>query len=120
MAPLIILILYALMFLIIKALVPLEMSNEVRLAFNVVGGIGALILPIVIYSLVDFKLTQRTVNMVGKNWCHENNVEFSKVEMYKHHFALIYQESLKKSRKKFKVHFVLTTWFIKSVEWLEK
>lgn len=120
MALLIIVALYSLMFLFIKALAPLEMSNEVRLAFNLVGGIGALILPVVIYSLIDSKLTRRAVNLVGKNWCQEHNVEFNKVEMHKNHFALIYQDGGNKIRKKFRIRFILTTWFVKSVKWLEK
>lgn len=118
MALLIIAALYGLMFFLIKILVPLEMSNEARLAFNIIGGIGALILPIVIYSLIDSTLTQRAVNAIGKNWCNQNNVEFKKIETYKSHFALIYQEAGKKARRKFRVHFILTTWFVKSVEWL--
>ena len=120
MAQLIIISLYGLMFLFIKILVPLEMSNEVRLAFNIVGGIGAIILPIVIYSLIDAKLTKRAVNIIGQNWCNENKKEFNKVEMYKNHFALIYQEAGKKARKKFRIHFTPTTWFVRSVEWLNK
>ncbi|WP_223670551.1 hypothetical protein [Kangiella shandongensis] len=120
MAPLIILALYSLMFLLIKLVVPLEMSDEVRLVFNIVGGIGVLVLPIVIYSFIDFKLTQRAVNVVGKNWCQVHDKQFNKVDMHKNHFTLVYQEGNKKARKKFRVRFILTTWFVKSVEWLDK
>jgi len=117
MAQIIIISLYGLMFLFIKMLVPLEMSNGVRLAFNIVGGIGALILPIVIYFLIDVKLTKRAVNIIGRNWCNENKKEFNKVEIYKNHFALIYQEAGKKARKKFRIRFTPTTWFVNFVRY---
>jgi hypothetical protein len=108
------------MFLLIRVIVPLEMSNEVRLAFNVIGGIGALFIPIAIYAALDFKLTKRAVNKVGKNWCLANNKEFNRMEMHKNHFTLICQEAGKKIRKKFRIRFTLSTWFVRSVDWLEK
>ncbi|ACV26233.1 hypothetical protein [Kangiella koreensis] len=120
MAPLIIAGLYGLMFLVIKLVTSFEFNNEIRLIINILVGIGALVLPIVIYSLIDFKLTHRAINLVGHSWCEEQNVEFKKVEMHKNHFALIYLQENKKMRKKFRVRFIPTTWFIKSVEWLEK
>ncbi|AUD78403.1 hypothetical protein CW740_03720 [Kangiella profundi] len=120
MAPLIIAALYGLMFLLIKLVTSFEFSNETRLIINIVGGISALVLPIIIYSIIDFKLTQRSINLVGQSWCKEQNVELKKVEMHKNHFALICLQDNKKIRKKFRVRFIPTTWFVKSVEWLEK
>jgi len=118
MAPLIVIFLYGIMFILIKAVAPLEMNNEVRLLFNIVGGIGFLILPIAIFSIIDIRLTKRAVNVVGEIWCLENNVDFEKVEMHKNHFSLIYRNSGSKAYKKFRVRFLFTTWFIKTVEWL--
>lgn len=120
MAPLIIAALYGLMFLIIKLVTSFEFSNEIRFFINIVGGIGALVLPIVIYSFIDFKLTQRAINHIGQSWCREKNLEFKKVEIHKNHFSLIYLQDNKKVRKKFRVLFIPTTWWAKSVEWLEK
>lgn len=120
MAPLIIAALYGLMFLVIKLVTSFEFNNEIRLFINILVGIGALVLPIVIYSFIDFKLTQRAINLVGQSWCKEQNVEFKKIEMHKNHFALIYLKDNKKIRKKFRVRFIPITWIVKSVEWLEK
>ena len=108
------------MFLLLKLIVPLEMSNEVRLFFNVVGGIGALVIPIAVYSLIESKLTYRAVKQVSMSWCQDQNFEFEKVEIYKNHFALMYSESGKKLRRKFRVRFIPTTWYVRSVEWLDK
>lgn len=119
MAPLIIAALYGLALLLIKLGAGMEMGNELRLAFNIIGGIGALVVPIFVYSVIDQRLTQRAINLVGRQWCSDNNQEFQKVEMYKNHFALIYKESGKKLRRKFRVNFVFTTWQVKAVEWLE-
>ena len=94
------------------------MSNEGRLAFNIFGFITLLFLPIFIYSVIDLKLSQRAVNLVGESWCLENKVDFKKTEIYKNHFSLIYLDGQKKLRKKFRVRFIMTTWFIKDVEWL--
>lgn len=120
MAPLIIAALYGLMFLVIQLVTSFEYSNELRLLINIVVGIGALVVPIVIYSFIDFKLTHRAINLIGQSWCKEQNVELKKVEMHKNHFALICLQDNKKIRKKFRVRFIPTTWFVKSVEWLEK
>lgn len=120
MAPLIIAALYGLMYILMKMMISLEMSNEVRLLFNIIGAISALIVPIAIYSFIDVRLTRRAINQVGQKWCLDQNVEFHKVERYKNHFALIYKESGKNIRKKFRVRFTITTWFVNTVEWLDK
>lgn len=120
MAPLIIAALYGLMFLLIKLVTSFEFSNEVRLIINIVGGIGALVVPILIYSIIDFKLTQRALKQLGRDWCEKHSLEFKTVEMHKNHYALIYRQDNKKMRKKFKARFIPTTWFVKSIEWLEK
>ena len=49
----------------------------------------------------------------------DNNQEFQKVEMYKNYFVLIYKESSKNLKRKFRVNFLFTTWQVKAVEWLE-
>ncbi len=118
MALLLIASLYALVWFVFSLLVPIDMSNGVRLAFNIVGGISALVLPIVIYSFIDFYLSRRTVQNIGKEWCKENDKEYIKVDMFKNHFALVYKQNGKKERKKFRIRYVLTTWILESVEWL--
>lgn len=120
MAPLIIAVLYGLMFLLIKLVTSFEFSNEVRLIINIVGGIGALVLPIIIYSIIDFKLTQRTLNHLGRRWCEERSLEFKTIEMHKNHYALIYRQNNNKMRKKFRAQIIPTTWRVRSIEWLEK
>ena len=96
----------------------LEMSNEVRLAFNVIGGIGALVLPIVVYSIIDIRLTQRAVNAVGLSWCTDSGAEFVRVERHKNHFTLVCRQAEKQERKKFRAHFLFSTWHVKDVQWL--
>lgn len=75
MAILLIVLLYALAGISLRAVAALDMSNEVRLAFNVIGGVGALVLPIVVYSVIDHRLTRRAVNTVGLNSCTESGAE---------------------------------------------
>lgn len=120
MALLIIVSLYGLSFSLLQFLISIEMSNELRLAVNVLGFIGALFIPIAIYSIIDLKLTRRAVNLVGRNWCEQNSAEFEEIEMYKNHFALIHFKSGKKVRQKFIIKFLPTTWTVRSVEWLRK
>jgi hypothetical protein len=118
MAILLIVFLYAVVLALLRPISALDMSNEVRLAFNVLGGIGALVLPIVFYSLIDFRLTKRAVTAVGQQWCLANAADFVAVEMHKNHFTLVYKQPEQKQRKKFRVRFVFTTWHVKKVEWL--
>lgn len=118
MAILLILVLYAMAGLALRFIAALNMGNEARLAFNIIGGIGALILPIVVYSLIDRRLTQLAVDAVGENWCSESGAEFVRVELHKNHFALVCRQAQKLERKKFRVRFLLSTWHVKEVQWL--
>ncbi|ERP89606.1 hypothetical protein Q670_04215 [Alcanivorax sp. P2S70] len=120
MAPLIVLALYGLMFLVVGIFVPMDMSNESRLAFNLFGGAAILFGPLVIFSFIDQKLDRVALSKFGSTWCVEQGVEFSEVKIYKNHFALLYTESGAAKRKKFRAKFIPTTWHIKEVEWLEK
>jgi hypothetical protein len=117
-AILLIVVLYALVGLVLRSLAALDMNDEVRIAFNVIGGIGALILPIVIYSIVDLRLTRRAVNSVGLNWCVENEAALVRVEMHKNHFTLVCRQAEKQERKKFRIRFFFSTWHVKEVQWL--
>lgn len=119
MAPLIIAVLYGLAFLLVKLGAGLEMNNELRIAFNLIAGIGALIAPMFVYSIIDQRLTQRAINHIGKQWCKENAHEFQKTEIRKNHITLTYGDAGKKLKRQFRVHFVFSTWQVKSVEWLE-
>ena len=120
MALLLIAFLYVTVGWLLSLFVSFEMSNEVRLAFNLIGGVGTLILPIVIYSYIDLYLTKLAVSKVALNWCHENNVGFVRVELHKNHFVVLYNNDGKEQRKKFRINFIFSTWSIKKVEWLPK
>lgn len=119
MAILLILVLYALAGIALRSVAALDMSNEVRLAFNVFGGIGALVLPIVVYSVIDHRLTRRAVNAIGLTSCTESGAEFVRVEMHKNHFTLVCRHAERQERKKFRIRFVFSTWYVRSVQWLQ-
>ena len=121
MALLIIIFLYAITGLCLYLLASIDMSNELRLAFNLIGGIGALVLPIAIYSTIDFRLTKKIITAIGKDFCIENGKEFVRVELHKNHYTVVFKsENEKPKRQKFRVLFVPTTWNVKRVEWLTK
>jgi hypothetical protein len=110
--------LYILAGSLVYLLTRIDISNdELRLAINVLAGIGALILPIAVYSAIDFRLTRAAVERIGRNWCAASGFEFLRTEMHKNHFSVIYKTSEKK-RQSFRVRFVPTTWIVKGIEWL--
>ncbi len=95
------------------------LGNGGTLAFQIVVGIGVLVLPLVVYSAIDLKLTKMALERVGKAWSAEHGVEFQRVEMHKNHLTLLFRRGGGKiERQKFRIAFVLTTWKIKRVEWL--
>jgi hypothetical protein len=99
----------------------LNMSDGFRFAFSLIFLIAFFLIPIVIYSYIDFKLISRAVSMVGLDWCNENKVEYVRTERHKNHFAVIYNESGKQLRKKCRIHFFwFKSWTPKKVEWLLK
>lgn len=73
-----------------------------------------------IYSLIESRLTYRAVKQVGVDWCQDQGFEFAKVEVHKNHFVVIYKQSEKLVRKKFRLRFIPTTWFAKTVDLLDK
>jgi len=118
MAPVIIVALYGLTLGVLWLCARLEMSNEVRLAFNVVGGIGALVLPLAIFAAIDLRLTRQVVERIGRGYCIDRGAEFVRAEVHKNHFTVVYRESQERKRQKFRVRFVPTTWLVRTVEWL--
>ncbi len=118
MAPLIIVALYGLTIAILWLCARLDMSDEVRLAFNVVGGIGALVIPLIIFGALDLRLTRRVVERISRRYCIDRGVDFVSAEMHKNHFTVVYRASQERKRQKFRVRFVPTTWLVRTVEWL--
>ena len=96
------------------------LNSVFGLLITIAGGIGALVIPIIVYSILDFNLTKRAVEKNGRKWCEENNTEYIKTEMFKNHFALVYKDNSSKKRKKFRMHFAFSTWRVKKVDWLAK
>jgi hypothetical protein len=118
-APALFLVLFSIAGLLLRFVASLEMTNEARLALNLIGGIGTLVFPVVVYSIIDLKLTQRAVNAVGLKESQEVGAEFVRVEMHKNHFTLVTGNAKKEDRRKFRIRFILSTWQVKTVEWLK-
>jgi hypothetical protein len=118
-APALFIVLFAIAGLLLRLVASLEMTNEARLALNLIGGIGALVFPVVVYSIIDLKLTQRAVSAVGVKESQKVGAEFVRVEMHKNHFTLVTGNAKKKDRRKFRVCFVFSTWQVKTIEWLK-
>ena len=99
----------------------LDMSNGARFAFNLIFLIAFFTIPLVIYSYIDMKLTNRAASKVGLDWCNERQAEYIRTERHKNHFAVIYKENGKQLRKKCRIHFFwFKSWKPKKVEWLLK
>jgi len=120
MALVLILLLYAATIGALGYISGFEMSNEVRLGFHIGAAFVGLLLPIVLYSAIAFWLDKRAARRIGMRWCEANAATFLRVEMHKNHYTLVCSSSGKKMRRKFVVRFLLSTWIVRNVEWLEK
>ena len=120
MALLVFLTFFFLTLQILSAIATLDMPNGLRFAFNVVGGISALVLPLLVYSYVDMKLTRRAVEAVARQRCQEIDAEFVRAELFKNHCALVCRRGNEKLRQRFRLRFVFSTWTVRAVEWLDE
>ena len=110
--------LYGLYFLLLPILVSLQFDGVVGLFFEIAVGVGALIIPLVVFVLIKFGVETRAKNKIGRRWCEENGVDFVRVDLFKNHEAIIYRERGKTKRQKLLVHFAFLTWKVKAIEWL--
>ena len=120
MAPALIVLFYVIAGAVVSSIATLEMGDEVRLMFGVVGGIGALAGPIALYAAIDHSLTKRAIEKVCQSWCQTESVEFIRGEIRKNHFTVVFRKDKVQQRKKFVIVFYFTTWIVKRVVWLDK
>lgn len=109
---------YAAAFWLIRLGAQQDMSDGARLAFNILGGIGALFLPLFLFGALNFWLKLRVAKRVARAWCEEQKGELLNVEIHKNHYSARYRLDDRKLYQKFRIRFVSTTWWVKQVFWL--
>src|SRR5262245_23184776 len=102
----------------LAAITRLPADPTTEFAVSTLGSILALVAPIVGYSFVSRRLTQRTVDTIGRSWCRDHNREFVRVEISKNHFSLIHADGSLKGRQRFRVRFRRLSWQVESVEFI--
>jgi hypothetical protein len=119
MSLLLIVVLYATAVLLLAQVRALEMTPGVETLVSIAGSLSALVLPIIIYALIDRRFTQAAVDTVARQWCVANDKEFERAEIFKTHVALSYRDGPSKARRKFRVRFQWLSWKVREVEWLD-
>ena len=111
--------LFSIYLLAMKPIFDLPMSPEVRLVAGIVLGIGAFIVPLVVFSLIDAAWWKRNVARVAKEWCASRSLDFRRAELHKNHFTAVASHGEDKVRRRFRMSRHFLVWKVKRVEWLD-
>jgi hypothetical protein len=95
------------------------MSPELLLAAQIILGIGALVVPIVVLSVVDRAWCQFNVNRIAKEWCASAGITFKRAELHKNHFTAVAVVKGQTIRRRFRMSRYFLFWKVKRVDWLD-
>jgi len=111
--------LFSIYLLAVKPILSLPMSSSVLLTAQIILGIGALIVPLVVYSAIDRAWWKSNVSQVAKQWCASAGLTFKRAELHKNHCTAIAVQNQCIIRRRFRMSRYFLFWKVKETVWLD-
>jgi hypothetical protein len=103
----------------VRPIFSLPMSSGLLLTAQIVLGIGALVVPLVVFSAIDRAWWKAHVQKVAQQWCTSVGIDFKRAELHKNHFAAVGSREKENIRRRFRMSRHFLVWKINKVEWLD-